>query len=152
VDEGVPPALAARLRGEPWAAALGVEYLELARGRCRVALRLGPEMVNHQGQPHGGVLVSLADIAFGAACNSHGPEAVAVSMTVDFLAPAPPGARLIADCRVLRQGRRTGFYTVSVAVDGGPVVARLSCLSHRRGAGDGRAGGGSVSEAESQAS
>ena len=60
----------AALQREPWARELGVEYLEIGPGRCRVALTLKPSMLNHQGTPHGGVIFSLADVAFGAACNS----------------------------------------------------------------------------------
>lgn len=68
----VPAALRAELQQEPWARALGVEYLALAPGYCRVALDLAPHMLNHQGAPHGGVVFSLADIALGAASNTEG--------------------------------------------------------------------------------
>jgi acyl-CoA thioesterase len=129
----VPAALRAQVEAEPWARALGVEYLELAPGGCRVALTLQPHMVNHQGNPHGGVIFSLADIAFGAACNSHGVSAVALTMTVSFLAPAPPGARLIAEARERRQGRRAGFYDVTVRTESGEVVAALTSVAHRPG-------------------
>ena len=50
----VPAALQAELQQEPWARALGVEYLAVAPGYCRVALDLAPHMLNH---------LSLADIA-----------------------------------------------------------------------------------------
>src|SRR2546430_14300711 len=39
-----------------------------------VRLQLRSHMVNFQGHPHGRVIFSLADVAFGAACNSHGEE------------------------------------------------------------------------------
>jgi acyl-CoA thioesterase len=129
----VPEALRAGIESEPWARALGVEYLELGRGHCRVALTLGPEMVNHQGHPHGGVIFSLADIAFGAACNSHGEMAVALNVTISFLAAARPGARLIAEGRERKQGRRAGFYDVTVTADDGTVVAVVHCVAHRIG-------------------
>ena len=47
---------------------------------CRVTLQLAPRMVNFQGTPPGGVIFSLADVAFSAACNSHGEPAVALSV------------------------------------------------------------------------
>jgi hypothetical protein len=68
----VPAALRAELQQEPWARALGVEYLALAPGYSRVALDLAPHMLNHQGAPHGGVVFSLADIALGAASTPTG--------------------------------------------------------------------------------
>lgn len=110
-----------------------MEFLELARGRCRVALTLQPHMVNFQGAPHGGVIFSLADIAFGAACNSHGEPAVALSMTIGFLSAAAAGARLVAEARERRQGRRAGFYDVAVTDAGGALVATVHCVAHRVG-------------------
>jgi acyl-CoA thioesterase len=136
----VPAELRSRLVNEPWAHALGVEYLELRRGHCRVALTLKPEMLNHQGHPHGGVIFSLADVAFGAACNSHGEPAVALNMTISYLAAVPKGSRLIAECRERRQGRRAGFYDVTVATGEGRPVAFLHCVAHRVSA-DPAAGG-----------
>jgi acyl-CoA thioesterase len=131
----VPKTLRRRIENDPWARSLEVEYLELRRGRCRLALTLKPYMVNFQGYPHGGVIFSLADIAFGAACNSHGEAAVALSVTISYLAAAQPGARLTADARERKQGRRAGFYDVTVASDDGTVVAAMHCVSHRVGAG-----------------
>ena len=131
-DSGaVPAALAARIQSEPWAHHLGVEYLELGRGYCRVALTLKPEMLNYQGYPHGGVIFSLADVAFGAACNSHGEPAVALTMTISFLAAVRPGARLIAEGQERKQGRRAGFYDVTVSIEEGTVVAVVHCVAHR---------------------
>ncbi len=127
----VPRELAAQIRSEPWARALGIEYLELRRGYCRVALNLQPHMVNYQGYPHGGVIFSLADVAFGAACNSHGAAAVALNMTISYLAAVAPGSRLIAEGQERKQARRAGFYDVTVTTDQGVPVAFVHCVSHR---------------------
>jgi acyl-CoA thioesterase len=124
---------AAALQREPWAQELGVEYLDLGPGRCRVALTLRPAMLNHQGTPHGGVIFSLADVAFGAACNARGGGTwVALSMTISYLAAAPPGARLVAEARERRQGRRAAFYDVTVSADDA-TVATVHCVAHRVG-------------------
>lgn len=130
--EPVPAELGARIQDDPWARALGIEYLELRRGLCRLALSLQPHMVNFQGYPHGGVIFSLADVAFGAACNSNGEPAVALSMTISYLASVPAGSRLLAEARQVREGRRAGFYEITVSADdGGAVVARVQCVAHR---------------------
>ena len=88
-------------------------------------------MVNFQGYPHGGVIFSLADIAFGAACNSHGETAVALNMTISFLTAVPAGSRLVAEAREIKQGRRAGFYQVSVTSEEGALVAQVHCVAHR---------------------
>ncbi len=132
-DDTVPPGLLRSIENDPWARALGVEFLELQRGYCRVALQLQPHMVNFQGAPHGGVIFSLADIAFGAACNAHGEPAVALSVTISYLAAVGPGARLVAEGRERRQGRRAGFYDVTVTTGDGTLVATVHCVAHRIG-------------------
>lgn len=127
----IAPELAARIASDPWARALGIEYLAVARGYCKVALTLAPHMVNFQGTPHGGVIFTLADVAFSAACNSHGEPAVALNVTISYLAAAAPGTRLVAEGREVRQGRRAGFYDITVRADDGRVVAFAHCVSHR---------------------
>jgi len=113
--EDLPDGVAAALRREPWARELGVEYLELGPG-------------------HGGVIFSLADVAFGAACNARGGGTwVALSMMISFLAPAPPGARLVAEARERRHGRRAGFCDVVVTTHAGVPVAAVHCAAHRVG-------------------
>jgi acyl-CoA thioesterase len=125
------PDTAEHIRADPWARALGIEYLDLRRGACRLRLRLQPHMVNFQGFPHGGVIFTLADVAFGAACNSHGEPAVALTVTIDYLAAVTADATLVAEAREVKQGRRAGFYEVRVATEDGRAVAAAHCVAHR---------------------
>ncbi len=125
------------MQDDPWARALGIEFLEIKRGYCRLGLTLQPHMVNFQGSPHGGVIFSIADIAFGTACNSHGEPAVALSMTISFMTAAAAGARLVAEAREVKQGRRAGFYQVTVNTEGGALVAQVHCVAHRVALGSG---------------
>ena len=118
---------------DPYAAGLGIELLDLAPGYCRAAMRLRPEMANFQGNPHGGAIFSLADYAFSGACNAHGEPAVPLSVTIQFLATVEPGARLIAEARAERQGRRAGFYVMTVTAEDGTVVATCQAIALRSG-------------------
>ena len=127
----IPTEIAEKIHADPWARALGIEYLDLGRGYCRLRLRLQRHMVNFQGFPHGGVIFSLADVAFGAACNSYGEPAVALSVTIDFLAAVTAEAVLVAEARAVKQGRRAGFYEVSVTTEDGQAVAAAHCIAHR---------------------
>jgi acyl-CoA thioesterase len=130
-DSSVPAELRARIQDDPWTRSLGVQFLALGRGFCRLGLTVQPHMVNFQGYPHGGVIFSLADMAFGAACNSHGEPAVALSMTINFLTAVPAGSRLVAEAREIRQGRRAGFYQVNVTSEVGALVAQVHCVALR---------------------
>jgi len=130
-DPSVPADLKARIQADPWSRALGIDVLALGRGFCRLGLTVQPHMVNFQGYPHGGVIFSLADIAFGAACNSQGESAVALNMTISFLTTVAAGSRLIAEAREIKQGRRAGFYQVNVTSEVGALVAQVHCVAHR---------------------
>lgn len=138
-DSSVPAELRARIHDDPWSRTLGIEFLALDRGFCRLELTVQSHMVNFQGYPHGGVIFSLADIAFGAACNSHGEPAVALSMTISFLTAVPAGSRLTAEAREIKQGRRAGFYQVNVTNEAGALVAQVHCVAHRVSSSDGTA-------------
>ena len=82
-----------RVGGDPYAASLGIELLDLEPGYCRAAMRLAPHMVNFHGAPHGGAIFSLADHAFSGACNAHGEAAVALSVTIQsWRRPGPARA------------------------------------------------------------
>jgi acyl-CoA thioesterase len=127
-----PPGLEARIAADPYGRWLGIELLELRPGYCRAALTLAPHMANFHGSSHGGAIFSLADFAFAGACNGHGEPAVALTVTIQFHAAARVGRRLVAEARETRQGKRAGFYamTVTDAADG-TVVATCQAVSLR---------------------
>ena len=125
--------LRARIQNDPWARALGIQYLDLRRGYCHVSLPLQRHMVNFQGYPHGGVIFTLADVAFGAACNSHGDDSVALNVTISYLAAVKPGSTLIAQGLERKQGKRAGFYEIAVSTEDGTPVALVHCVAHRVG-------------------
>lgn len=131
-SSSAPSVLAERPATDPYARWLGIELLELGPGYCRAALTLEPHMVNLHGSPHGGVIFSLADFAFGGACNSHGEAAVALTVTIQFHVAARVGQRLVAEALEARQGKTAGFYTMTVKDDGdGTVVATCQAVSLR---------------------
>ena len=111
---------------------LGIELVELRPGHCRVAMSLMPYMVNGLNMPHGGVIFSLADFAFAAACNSHGRAAVALSMDIHFVASPAPGSRLSAEADEVHCGNRTGLYRIIVTDDQNTLIAELHGMAYRK--------------------
>jgi acyl-CoA thioesterase len=109
--------------GDTASQALGIELLDAAPGCVRVAMTVRADMVNGHGICHGGVLFTLADSAFAFACNSHGQPMVAAGTSIEFLAPAPSGARLTATATETSRTSRGGIYDVVVARETGEVLA-----------------------------
>jgi acyl-CoA thioesterase len=127
-----PSLLDERIAADPYGRWLGIELLELQPGYCRAALTLGPHMANFHGNPHGGAIFTLADFAFAGACNSHGESAVALTVTIQYQAPARVGGRLVAEARETRQGKRAGFYAMTVTDEAdGTLVATCQAVSLR---------------------
>jgi acyl-CoA thioesterase len=117
---------------DPFAKLVGIEYQEIRPGYGRTAMTVTPQLLNSHGIPHGGAIFSLADSAFAAASNSHGQVAVALSMTVNFLATAATGTRLMAEAQELRKGHRAGFYQITVKTEAGDLVAVFQAVVHRK--------------------
>jgi acyl-CoA thioesterase len=81
----------------PFIKELGVEFISAADGRAVVALDLEPWHLNSWSVAHGGVLMSLLDVAMavaGRSLNAGAGGGVTVEMKTSFLQPAQAGTRL----------------------------------------------------------
>ena len=107
------------------AQALGIEILDVAPGAVRVAMVVRSDMLNGHGTCHGGMLFALADTAFAFACNSYGEAMVAAGASIEFLAAAARGERLIATASETSRSARHGIYDVAVARPSGEPVAHF---------------------------
>jgi acyl-CoA thioesterase len=107
------------------AQALGIEILDVAPGVVRVAMVVRHDMLNGHGTCHGGMLFALADTAFAFACNSYGEAMVAAGASMEFLAAAARGDRLIATASETSRTARHGIYDVAVTRASGDLVAHF---------------------------
>ncbi len=83
----------------PFIKDLGVEFVSADNGRAVVALDLAPRHLNSWSVAHGGVLMTLLDVAMAVAGRSLDPAAgggVTLEMKTSFLQPANAGTCLIA--------------------------------------------------------
>ncbi len=106
--------------------AAGVRIVSAEPGHCVCRMDLTPVHMNALGNPQGGAIFTLADLAFAVASNAYA-EYVSVSrqMDVTFLR-ASRGSTLTAEARAVRDGRQANFYTVSVTDDLGQQIAFLT--------------------------
>ena len=112
-------------RGDRASQSCGIEIVEVAPGRVSVAMTVRADMVNGHGMCHGGVIFALADSAFAFACNSYDVAMIAAGANIEFLKPAPVGARLAAAARELSRDARRGIYDVAVTDTAGELVAHF---------------------------
>ena len=88
-------------------------------------LRAEERHTNHRGTIQGGLLSTFADFALGRAIEADaddGRDRATVSLTVDFLKPAQPGAWIESRTRVDRVGGTLAFADCSLTVEGREIV------------------------------
>ncbi len=120
------------IAGDPFADRMGIELEELRPGYSRVSMTLAPDMVNFHGITHGAAIFALVDAAFAAAGNSHGQVAVALDMSISFVAATQPGQRLVAEAHEEHLGRRTALYHITVRDEHGQLVASSHGTVYRK--------------------
>jgi len=123
VEDKVVSALVERTRNEGFSRLLGMEVVEAAPGRAVARMQVDQRHTNVFGMVHGGAIFSLLDEAFQVACNAHGQIAVALQVSVNYLAPVRPGVSLGAELTELNRTRRTGLYQARVWSEPGGDVA-----------------------------
>lgn len=111
--------------------ATGVCIDEVELGHARCSLRLQPVHRNAMGAVMGGVVFTLADLAFAAAANSscldEGKPLAWVSLDthVQYLSQ-PKGSTLTAEATCIRQGRTTCAFRIVVSDENSTPVAQVT--------------------------
>ena len=105
---------------------LGIEIDALESGRARLSVEVRRELRQLAGVMHGGAIASLIDtaVAFAIATTS-GPEDrfTTVEMKVNYLSAIREG-RIVADARLIRDGRRIIVADCDVFDAGGKLAAK----------------------------
>lgn len=114
-----------------FAALAGVELLEVTEGYARARLVLAAQHLNGYGTAQGGAIFTLADLAFAAACNSHGTVAVGINVSISYLKAVASGT-LTAEAREVAMSARLSSCTVHVTDDAGDLVAVFQGMAYRK--------------------
>jgi acyl-CoA thioesterase len=118
--------LKAKETGEPIAVFLGMKLIELSPGYARVSMRLKPEHLNFNGMVFGGIVMAIADQAFAYGTNSMVTPSIATQFNIHLISGASVGDELIAECRVVRSGRRIGVSEMTVTNQDGKLIAKAT--------------------------
>jgi len=146
------PAFLRRFFGrDRFAAGAGIRLVSCGPGRAVARMALRPDHMNGVDVAQGGAVFTLADFAFAVACNSHGPVALAIDVSVSFLAATRSGTLTATALEVSRSARLSRVEVtvrdakgVAVALfHGTAYVTRDSIheVAARAGGGARRAGG-----------
>jgi len=110
----------------PFVSHLKILTEALGEGTARLSLPIEPHLTNSLGTVHGGVIMSLLDVALCTAARTLHPEStgvVTIDLSTSFIGGGS-GARLFADARVLKDGKSMTFVEAEAKNEDGSLVAK----------------------------
>ena len=107
----------------------GIEIIEASEGYAKTRMVVEDRHLNGLGMAHGGVLFTLADMAFAAAVHSRGRVAVAINTSMSFMKAGKTGI-LYAEAREVSRNRKLASYTVQVTDSTGDILALFQGMAY----------------------
>ncbi len=114
----------------PFVEHLGIELIRFEAGHSEVQLPARPELLNSFAVTHGGVLMTLLDVAMATAARSESPElgVVTIEMKTSFMMPAIPSTRgpLVAKGELMHRTATLAFTQARVFDGRGHLCAHAT--------------------------
>jgi len=110
----------------PFVSHLKILTETLGEGTARLSLPIEAHLTNSIGTVHGGVIMSLLDVALCTAARTLHPDSlgvITIDMSTSFIGGGG-GARLLAEARVLKNGRSMIFVEGEAKNEDGSLVAK----------------------------
>jgi len=110
----------------PFVSHLKILTEDLGQGTAKLSLPVEKHLTNSMGTVHGGVIMSLLDIALCTAARTLHPGsigAITIDMSTSFI-DGGSGAKLLAEARVLKDGRTMSFVEAEARNEDGTLVAK----------------------------
>jgi uncharacterized protein (TIGR00369 family) len=110
----------------PFVTHLKILTESLGEGQALLSLPIEPHLTNSLGTVHGGVIMSLLDVALCTAARTLHPEStgvVTIDMSTSFIGGGKAG-RLLAEARVMKDARTMSFVEGEAKNEDGSLVAK----------------------------
>lgn len=119
------------LASDPFAQKIGITLVDSEPGKATLELVITNEHLNGHGTVHGGVIFTLADVAFAIASNSYGIPSVAINTSITYMKAATQGT-LIAEASEFSKNPKLGSYVVEVYDQDREKIAVFQGLAYRK--------------------
>ena len=134
MNQKVKKAIFREVKKEPFARALNITLVELEDGYSVVEMVYeSEEMSNIFNRAHGGALFGLIDEAFEVANQTDGTIAVALNVSVTYIASPKPGTKLRAEAKQISETKKTSSFDIKVTDEKGNLIATCQALGYRTG-------------------
>ncbi len=109
----------------PFAKLLGIKLLSVAPDRVTAEMAVRDDLCTSPAVLHGGALMALADTlgAWATILNlADGAGTTTIESKTNFLAPAPAGSTVTAECLPIHRGKRTMVWQTRVTNSNGRLL------------------------------
>ena len=111
---------------------LVIDYLDVKvlerDDQITLELTVDERHVNLYNICHGGVIVTMADTAMGAACLALGKKVVTISLTIEFMHAVTFGETIFTRAKVLHDGRKTMACECEMLDGDGKLFAKVHAI------------------------
>ncbi|MCD8188018.1 MAG: PaaI family thioesterase [Ruminococcus sp.] len=98
---------------------------EIRENYAKCSMQLNERHKNAMGSVMGGATFTLADFTFAVATNWQEMKTVSISSNIAYIGVAK-GSCLIAEAKMIKNGRTTCYYQISISDDLGNKVAEVT--------------------------
>ena len=116
---------------DQFAKSIGAQLTEVREGYAAAQLTITPRHLNGAGVCQGGVIYTLADLAFAAVANSHGILSLGISNNITFIRSAQLGETIIATCTEQVNPHRLPYCDIKITNLQGETLAIMTGLAYR---------------------
>ncbi len=117
--------------GDQFAKSIGAQLTEIREGYSKAELTVTQKHLNGAGVCQGGVMYTLADLAFAGVTNSHGILTLGISNTITFVKSAQLGDHLTAECREVVDHHKLPYCDIQIHNQKGELLAIMTGLAYR---------------------
>lgn len=117
-------------KGDRFANALGVSLIQCSFDRAICQMTAQPTHQNALGGIHGGVIFSLADMAFAAACNAGDGTYIGLQAEIRYMS-APKDRILTATAQRMGGSKKFAHYQVQVTDSHNNHIALLTSTAYK---------------------
>ena len=109
----------------------GAQLTEIRKGYAKAELDVEEKHLNGADVCQGGVLFTLADLAFAAVTNGENILSLGVSNTITFLKSAHLNDHLIAECCEIHSHKKLPYCNIQIKNQKGELIAVMTGLAYR---------------------
>ena len=114
-----------------FAASIGAQLTTIREGYAKAELTVEERHLNGANVCQGGVMYTLADLAFAGVANCHGILTLGISNTITFLKSAKLGDHLTAECTEVLDHQKLPYCDIRVTNQNGEILAMVTGLAYR---------------------